>query len=50
MAEKNDTDYDIKKLWPNIAELEYLFKMKTKFQSTDESFHRALVADEKNLC
>ena len=48
MAAKNATDHDIEKIWTTIAELEYFFKMKTKFQSSDENFHRALAAAAKN--
>ena len=48
MAAKNATDQDIKRIWVTIEELEYFFKMKNKFQSSDENFHKALAAAAKN--
>lgn len=48
MAAENATDQDIERIWVTIEELEYFFKMKSKFQSSDENFHRALAAAAKN--
>jgi GntR family transcriptional repressor for pyruvate dehydrogenase complex len=48
MAAKNATDQDIKRIWVTIEELEYFFKIKNKFQSGDENFHKALSAAAKN--
>ena len=47
-AAKNATDEDIRSIWATIRELENFFKVKTKFQSSDENFHRALAEAAKN--
>ena len=48
LAAENATERDIEKIWETITELEHFFKVKRKFQSSDENFHRALAAAAKN--
>jgi GntR family transcriptional regulator, transcriptional repressor for pyruvate dehydrogenase complex len=47
-AATNATKEDINAIWDTIKELEQFFKVKSKFQSSDENFHRALAAAAKN--
>jgi GntR family transcriptional repressor for pyruvate dehydrogenase complex len=47
-AAENATDEDIRNIWATIRELEHFFKVKMKFQSSDENFHRALADAAKN--
>lgn len=49
MAAENDTDHGIEKIWTTITELEFFSKMKTKFQKSDGSFHRALAVAKNSL-
>lgn len=48
LAAKNATKDDIANMWAAIEELGHHFVTKSKFQSRDENFHRALAAAAKN--
>jgi GntR family transcriptional repressor for pyruvate dehydrogenase complex len=48
MAAANATEEDIEAIWATIHELETFFRLKSKFKSSDENFHRALATAAKN--
>lgn len=48
LAAKNATDEDVENIRATLWELEHFFKVKTKFKSTDENFHKALAAAAGN--
>jgi len=48
LAATQATRKDIDKIWATIRELEHFFKIKSKFRSSDENFHRALAEAAKN--
>lgn len=48
MAAANATEEDVEAIWATIHELGGFFRIKSKFKSSDENFHRALAAATKN--
>jgi GntR family transcriptional repressor for pyruvate dehydrogenase complex len=48
LAAKNATSDDIETIWATIEELGQHFVTKSKFQSRDENFHKALASAAKN--
>lgn len=48
LAAKNANAEDVEKILATLRELEHFFKVKTKFKSTDENFHKALAAAARN--
>jgi GntR family transcriptional repressor for pyruvate dehydrogenase complex len=48
LAAKNATPEDIEAIWVTIRELGHFFSVRSKFQSTDENFHKALAFAAKN--
>ena len=48
LAATEPTPHEIEDIWDTISELEQSFKTRTRFQSEDENFHKALAVAAKN--